>query len=119
MKAMPGSTVLVMTEDGDLDERKKFKRFYTCFGPIKQGFKSGCRPLVGLDGCHLKGPFGGQLLTAVGSDANDGMYPIAWAVVEAENSDSWNWFLQQIVEDLGIDNSGSWTFISDRQKVYI
>lgn len=33
-------------------------------------------PLLGLDGCHLKGPYGGQLLAAVGTDANDGMYPV-------------------------------------------
>ena len=118
-KAMPGSTVPLMTEDGQAEERKKFKRFYICFAPIKQGFKSGCRPLIGLDGCHLKGPYGGQLLTAVGSDANDAMYPLAWAVVEAENSDSWNWFLKQVVEDLNIENDGSWTFICDRQKVQI
>lgn len=24
--------------------------------------KVGCRTLIGLDGCHLKGPYGGQLL---------------------------------------------------------
>ncbi|XP_074356565.1 uncharacterized protein LOC141696302 [Apium graveolens] len=54
--------------------------------------------------------------TAIGTDANDGMYPLAWAVVEAENSESWNWFLKQVVEDLNIENDSSWTFISDRQK---
>lgn len=67
LKAMPDSTVLVMIEDTADPEKKLFKRFYTCFGPIKKGFKSGCRPLIGLDGCHLKGPYGGQLLTAIGT----------------------------------------------------
>lgn len=86
-------------------------------GSIKKGFRKGCRPLIGLDGCHLKGTFGGQLLTAVGCDSNDGMYPIAWAVVEAENSETWNWFLNLLCIDVQIINSGGWTFISDRQKV--
>lgn len=79
--------------------------------------KPGCRPIIGLDGCHLKGPFGGQLLSAVGTDSNDGMYPIAWAVVETEDTSSWTWFLELLVQDLGVENSHHWTFISDKQKV--
>ncbi|KAH0669912.1 hypothetical protein KY285_024055 [Solanum tuberosum] len=36
-----------------------------------------------VDGCHLKGhQKGSQLLTAVGIDGNDNIYPIAFAVVE-------------------------------------
>ena len=46
---------------------------YCCLGPLKEGFKKGCRPFIGLDGCFLKGPFPGQLLCAVGIDANNGM----------------------------------------------
>nr|XP_017239829.1 PREDICTED: uncharacterized protein LOC108212616 [Daucus carota subsp. sativus] len=117
LKAMPDSTIQVMTEDQVLEnDRKRFKRMYICLGPLKRGFTSGCRPLVGLDGCHLKGPYGGQLLAAVGIDANDGMYPVAWAVVEAENNDSWNWFLANLRDDLRVINDGAFTFISDRQK---
>ncbi|KAH0706247.1 hypothetical protein KY285_010754 [Solanum tuberosum] len=49
----------------------------------KQGFLAGCRPIIGVDGCHLKGyQKGGQLLTTVGIDANNNMYPIAFAIVE-------------------------------------
>ncbi|XP_074364979.1 uncharacterized protein LOC141706040 [Apium graveolens] len=119
LKALPDSTILVMTEDaGGTEEvgQKRFKILYTCFGAVKKEFRKGCRPLIWLDGCHLKGPYGGQLLAAIGTYANDGMYPLAWAVVEAENSESWNWFLKQVVEDLNIENESSWTFISNRQK---
>ena len=63
-------------------------RLYVCLGPLKKAFVDFCRHVVGLDGCHLKGPFGGQLLAAVGVDANDGMYPIAWAWVESETTES-------------------------------
>ncbi|XP_074337570.1 uncharacterized protein LOC141674769 [Apium graveolens] len=81
LKVMPQSTVQIMTEDQELaGGRKRFKRMYIYFGPPKMGFKNGCRPLLGLDGCHLKGPYGGQLLAAVATDANDGMYPLVWAV---------------------------------------
>ncbi|KAL8131831.1 hypothetical protein AgCh_007664 [Apium graveolens] len=36
--------------------------------------------------------------------------------VEAENSETWNWFLNLLAYDVNIINSGGWTFISDRQK---
>ncbi|WOG86678.1 hypothetical protein DCAR_0205895 [Daucus carota subsp. sativus] len=86
-KSMPDSTVQMELEDAEASvERRRFKRIYICLGPVTKGFRAGCRPLIGLDGCHLKGPYGGQLLSAVVADSNDGMYSIAWAVVEAENT---------------------------------
>lgn len=86
------STIKVMTEIAEVQgvATQRFKRFYVCLGPLKEGFIDGCRPIIGLDWCHLKGPFGGILLTAVETDPNDGMYPIAWTQVEAENNDSWS-----------------------------
>ena len=55
----------------------------------KVGFLKGCRPIIGLDGCHLKGRFGGQILYAVARDANDNIFLVAFVVVEQENKDSW------------------------------
>ncbi|XP_074325396.1 uncharacterized protein LOC141663533 [Apium graveolens] len=116
-KAMPDSTIELVLDEPEADSvGRRFKRIYVCLGPLRRGFTQGCRPIIGLDGCHLKGPIGGQLLTAVGCDSNDGMYPIDWAVVEAENSETWNWFLNLLAYDVNIINSGGWTFISDRQK---
>lgn len=70
-KAMPDSTIdLALDElEGGLDGRR-FKRIYVCLGPLRRGFTKGCRPIIGIDNCHLKGPFGGQLLTAVGCYLN-------------------------------------------------
>ncbi|CAN1784053.1 hypothetical protein LINPERHAP1_LOCUS16467 [Linum perenne] len=45
------------------------------------------------------------------------MYPIAWAVVESENTVNWDWFIQSLAADLGITNSPEWTWMSDKQKV--
>ncbi|XP_062145318.1 uncharacterized protein LOC133852563 [Alnus glutinosa] len=56
----------------------------------KDGFKQACRPVIGVDGCFLKGRYGGQLLATVGRDPNDNIYPIAMPVVEAETKDSWS-----------------------------
>lgn len=60
-----------------------------CIDAVKQGFLAACRPIIGVDGCHLKGDCGQQLLVAVGRDPNDKYFPIAIAAVEAEIKDSW------------------------------
>ncbi|WOL16917.1 hypothetical protein Cni_G25705 [Canna indica] len=93
-----------------------FKRLYIGFEALKKGFLQGCRPIIGLDGCFLKTFLGGQLLTAIGTYANNQMYPISWAIVEGENYDSWKWFLGMLFDDLGVEQGYGWTIISDQQK---
>lgn len=44
--------------------------------------KLGFRPFVGLDGCHLNGRFGGQLLATIIKDGNDDIFAVAIIVVE-------------------------------------
>ena len=67
---------------------------YIRYNAQKVGFLEGCRPIIGLDGCHLKGRFGGKILSATTKDGNDNIFPVALAVAEQENRDSWVWFLQ-------------------------
>ena len=61
--------------------------------------------MINLDGCFLKGYYGGHLLVAVGIDANDSIYPLAHAVVESENYESWYWFMLLLKADLDMKNS--------------
>ncbi|ERM98624.1 hypothetical protein AMTR_s00109p00088670 [Amborella trichopoda] len=42
----------------------------------------------------LKGRYNNILLTVVGVDANEHIFPIVYAVVESENTPSWTWFLE-------------------------
>ncbi|KAI3689042.1 hypothetical protein L2E82_46990 [Cichorium intybus] len=79
-------------------------------------FSTGKRDFLGLDGAFMKGPFPGQILTAVALDGNNGVYPLAYAIVEAENLDSWTWFLTNLGDDLGLTSNSNFTFITDRQK---
>ncbi|CAL8167487.1 unnamed protein product [Prunus armeniaca] len=65
---------------------------------------------------HLKSPYEGQLLSAVGLDANNMTWVIAYAQVEMETKDSWIWFLQLLVKDIELANQYGFTFISDKQK---
>ncbi|CAL8173644.1 unnamed protein product [Prunus armeniaca] len=110
----PGSTVIVKTELQG--ENPIFKRVYICFGALKKGFVEGCRPVVGFDGCHVKGSHPGQILSAVGIDGNNGMFPIAFAVVEVENTETWGWFFDIFFQDVSIQNGNGWVFITDKQK---
>ncbi|XP_013633248.1 PREDICTED: uncharacterized protein LOC106338932 [Brassica oleracea var. oleracea] len=77
---------------------------------------SHCRPIFGLDGCFLKCTTKGQLLAAVGRDANNQMFPIAWAVVDVENEPNWRWFIEKLQTDLHLQDGNGFTVISDRQK---
>ena len=78
------------------------------------------RPFIGLDGCFLKGKYGGELLTAVARDANDQMLPLAYAIVEVEKKETWKWFLEILVDDLGRPEvCWACTFMLDQQKVCI
>ncbi|GKC21416.1 mutator type transposase [Tanacetum coccineum] len=70
-------------------QTRQFRRIYICLGALKNGFKAGKRDLLGLDGCFLSGPYPGQILTAVGVDPNNGIYPLTYAVVEGETKESW------------------------------
>jgi len=46
------------------------------------------------------------------------MLPIACAVVEVENKDTWTWFLEFLIDDLGgPDICAAYTFMSNKQKV--
>ena len=109
-RSNPGSTFYLGLADGH------FSHLYVCLDACKRGFLSGCRPMICLDGCHIKTKYGGQLLTTVDVDPNDCIFPISFAVVEVESKLTWKWFLQTLKEDLNIQNTFSWTVMTDKQK---
>ncbi|WVZ10530.1 hypothetical protein V8G54_015060 [Vigna mungo] len=83
----PGYIVKVVVEN---NEAEACKDSFVC-----------CRPIIGLDGAFLKGKYCGELLTTIRRDGKDQMLPIAYAMVEGENKDSWSWFLNLLIDDLG------------------
>ncbi|XP_071740738.1 uncharacterized protein [Rutidosis leptorrhynchoides] len=84
-RSNPGTTVKLDVEPGNLKSKTKvFKKIYVCLGALKKGFKAIGRDLLGLDGCFMKEPAKGCILTAVGVDSNNGIYPVAYAIVELE-----------------------------------
>ncbi|KAK4385184.1 hypothetical protein Sango_2642400 [Sesamum angolense] len=109
-RSNPGSTVILGTN------QNLFDRFYVCLHALRMNFLAGCRPVICVDGCHLKGPHGGVLLAAVGIDPNNNFFPICYAVVMRENREIWEWFLTLLKMDLHIENDCNYTFMSDKQK---
>ena len=55
-----GSRVILQTEMEDENAQPRFKRMYIRYNTQKVGFLGGCRPIISLDGCHLKGDLGGK-----------------------------------------------------------
>ncbi|XP_057772531.1 uncharacterized protein LOC130992076 [Salvia miltiorrhiza] len=98
------------------EDQPVFHRFFIGFSALKKGFFTGCRRLICFDACFLKTVLRGVLLAAVGKDCNYKMYPIAWAVVEKENEESWSWFCENLFEEFGIIDGFGWSFMSDKQK---
>lgn len=104
-----------------LDEEGKdvFNRFYVCFDILRRTWKETCRQIIGVDGTFLKGKIKGQLLVALGRDANNAIYPIAWGVVQVENKDNWVWFVNKLKVDLDLNDGDGYIMVSDRQKVLV
>ncbi|XP_074266765.1 uncharacterized protein LOC141590048 [Silene latifolia] len=86
-KYNPGSTAIVVV-DNDENPPSLFQRMYVCLKACKRFFM----------------------------DPNNNIYPVAWAVVEVENRESWTWFLSLLMEDLEKEDGAGLTIISDRQK---
>ena len=45
------------------------------------------------------------------------MFPIAWAIVDVEDKVNWRWFLDWLIQVLGLGDGQGLTIISDMQKV--
>ncbi|GJU87653.1 pentatricopeptide repeat-containing protein [Tanacetum coccineum] len=98
------------------DDKTYFDRFYVCFKGLKDEWKLGCRKIIALDGCFLKRPSVGEILTAIGRDANNHIFLMAWAVVNVENKDKWSWCLDLLGDELDMPTGNGLTLMSDQHK---
>ena len=55
---------------------------------------------MGVDGAFLKGYYSEQILSAVGQDANNHIFVIAYATADMENKEKRKWFMTLLHEDL-------------------
>ena len=81
-KSNPFTTAIV-----DATPEGRFSRIFISFGASAQGFRF-YRPILGLDGTHLKSKYQGILLAATAIDALGCLFPVAHAVVVAEDDEN-------------------------------
>ncbi|CAI9282033.1 unnamed protein product [Lactuca saligna] len=58
----------------------------------------------------------GELLCVVRRDENIEIYPIACVVVCVENKENWRWFLDLLIDELGLNLGYGYSVISDQHK---
>ena len=78
-----------------INGRQVFFRSFWCFPQCMEAFRH-CRPFFSIDDTFLLGKYMGTLLIAITCDANNALVPLAFALVEKENKDSWGWFLRLV-----------------------
>ncbi|KAJ6725475.1 POLYPROTEIN putative-RELATED [Salix purpurea] len=105
----PGSIATFSTKDDS-----SFHRLFVSFHASISGFDQGCRPLIFLDSIPLNSKYQGTLLAATAADADDGIFPLAFAVVDAETEDNWLWFLLELKS--AVSASRQITFVADFQN---
>jgi len=75
----------------------RFRRVFWAFGLSIEGF-SYCHPILSIDGTYLYRKYKECLLIVTKVDADGGLYPLAFAVVEGETESSYRWFISRIYE---------------------
>ncbi|XP_016200458.1 uncharacterized protein LOC107641481 [Arachis ipaensis] len=97
---MDGTVALLKTSPvrvgGEVDESTEyFHRLFWTFLPCVEAFKH-YKPLINIDRTHLYGKYGMTLLLAITQDGNSNILPVAFALVEGENAESWAFFLSHL-----------------------
>ena len=90
-----------------------FNSAFWAFGPCIRGFRH-CRPMISIDATHLCGKYKEKLLIAMATNSNNEIYPLAFAVVESESTESWGWFLACLLTY--VTDQTNLCIISDRHR---
>ena len=120
LRSNPETTFEIETTPGTtIGSLQRFFRLFICFKSQRDSWKHTCRPIIGIDGAFLKWDVKGHLLAATGRDGVNRVVLIAWAVVEIENDDNWDWFLKMLSTSLDLRDGGNVSILSDKQSVSI
>ncbi|KAG9446692.1 hypothetical protein H6P81_012820 [Aristolochia fimbriata] len=90
------------------------QRVFWAFGPAIHGFQF-CRPFISVDGTHLYGKYKGCLLIATSFDGDNWLFPLAFALVETKNIDTWTWFISCLAHQV-VRGRSPMCIISDRHN---
>ncbi|MQM18072.1 hypothetical protein Taro_051057 [Colocasia esculenta] len=96
-------------------ETQRFKCFFICFEASAYGFEVGCRPMLFLDGTHIKQHrVQGVILAASALNGNNELFTVAYSIADSETYDNWVWFLKNLKKALLSDRRIA--FLSDRGR---
>ncbi|XP_057769762.1 uncharacterized protein LOC130989711 [Salvia miltiorrhiza] len=73
-----------------------FCHMFVALGQSIRAFEQYLRPVIVIDGTHLKGKNRGVLFVAVTKDGNDQVFPLAIGLGPIENDESWTYFLYNL-----------------------
>ncbi|XP_061360917.1 uncharacterized protein LOC133304866 [Gastrolobium bilobum] len=96
--------------------KKVFHRIFWTFRQCCEAFKF-AKPVIQIDGTHLYGKYKGKLLVATAQDGNNECLPIAFAIVEGETLEAWDYFLVNIRAH--VTTMSNICLISDRHRSII
>jgi hypothetical protein len=107
-----GNKYSLRTVDSITTKVHVLRRVFWFFEQTRHAFQF-CRPVVVVDATFLIGKYRGILMMAATADPENQIVPVAFALAEGENNESWAWFMRLLrVHILG--RSHSICMISDR-----
>ncbi|KAH6781772.1 hypothetical protein C2S51_007065 [Perilla frutescens var. frutescens] len=92
----------------------RFKFMFVALGVCISVFRQCLRPVVIIDGTHLKGKSKGVLFVAVTKDKNEKCFPLVVGVGPVENDQAWTWFLERF--RMGFRTRDDLVIVSDQHQ---
>lgn len=106
----PGSVLGLETEI-DNSGVERFKYLFFSLDACAKGYPW-MRKVVVIDGTHLRGRYGGCLIAASAQDGNFQILPLAFASVNSENDEAYEFFLNKLTAI--VPDKHDLVFVSDR-----
>ncbi|XP_061368289.1 uncharacterized protein LOC133311282 [Gastrolobium bilobum] len=118
LRFSPGSVYNIQTDDYFVTNRlvrdkRVFHRIFWTYKQCCEAFNF-CKPVIQIDGTHLYGKYKGKLLIATAQDGNAECLPLAFAIVEGETLEAWQYFLDNIRRH--VTQKQNICLISDRHR---
>ncbi|KAH6762103.1 hypothetical protein C2S52_019536 [Perilla frutescens var. hirtella] len=85
----------------ETDRDGRFLYAFVALGVSRAAFSVCMRPVVVIDGTHLKGKTKGIIFVAVTKDGNEQCFSLAIGVDPIENDATWTWFLTEFKKAFG------------------
>nr|XP_009765360.1 PREDICTED: uncharacterized protein LOC104216925 [Nicotiana sylvestris] len=107
----PGSHIRMVKSPNN-----EFMYVYISLYAFIKGFDH-CRPIVVVDGSHLKSYYTGTFVSASTLDGAGHILPLAYCVIDSENDVAWTWFFEQF--KIAYGDRENMCIVSDRNESII